>query len=517
MHSHQCPFANASVSALGPCFVSPQAVKAQLEQVPAGMRAISLEGNGMYYLERQSPTSQQAIPYFMDTLPGGVQGPWFDTWAAALKTRFTEWFAEFARIGGTVDVVLSDFESGGQASYYAFPKQLPKGAAPAAMVADARWPALQERLNSAAAQFGKDVRFDDGAVLNMSTWTQGDWHGYIWNQVVVDTLLPRALNASMFEPIRAAFPSVQLSNFAHAHRSDPARLPSSLAGWWPHDFATSSSAPVGTGAHVGTAQSRGFYGGSPSTNTSLIMATATPQRQQSVQGSAFAALLVSTAVARDMALAAPGVAVQPWFAPHVGIWHECGPDRLQACGWSWLAASGGMNDTLWQENVFHVALETAAVQLLWWQPGSQKPIGIGLDELDEALQELEAAIAYACGDGRALGSGTPLAGLGASDTATWLTDGWARSYVLSGLELACDGGKKARLHRFTPRCLDRADGFSGYCSSMHSTHNGSKVTVRVGSGFEWSGGEGQNLWLPARPVSRAGWWLVTHPAKAAEA
>jgi len=347
---------------------------------------------------------------------------------------------------------------------------------------------------------------------------QSDWRGYIWNRVLVDTLIPEALNASMFEPIRAAFPRIRLSNFAHSHRSDPAGrgYENALGGWWSHSFATSSTTPVGTGAHVGTAQSSGFYGGK---NTTIILETALPQRQQSVEGSAFAALLLTAAVARDMALAAPGVAVQPWFAPRLALWHECGPDHLQPCGWPWVAGSGGVNETLWAENVYHVLLETAATTVLWWQPGAQLPIGLGLDELEATLQELEGAITYACGGG----GGTPVRGLGASDNATWLVDSWASSYILSGMEISCGGGgsgknknkknsKTAQLHRFTPRCLDINDGYSVFCSSVRDTKNGSEVAIRVGSGFEWGARPEQRLWLPAEPVSHAGWWLVTHPA-----
>ena len=77
----------------------------------AGMRAISLEGDGMYYLERLGG----GVPsrYFLDSLPAGLpagqpgtcQGPWFDSWAAALHTRFTAWFSYFKAIGGQVDYV----------------------------------------------------------------------------------------------------------------------------------------------------------------------------------------------------------------------------------------------------------------------------------------------------------------------------------------------------------------------------------------------------------------------------
>jgi hypothetical protein len=125
---------------------------------------------------------------------------------------------------------------------------------------------------------------------------------------------------------------------------------------WPHNFANMDEPPVGEGAHVGTAGSHGFYGGNPSTNRSIILTTATPDKLQSTAGGAFNALLQSVAVARDMVAAAPRVGVHPWFAPRTALWHECGHDQQTACGWTWLAGSGQENDTMWQENILHVAL-----------------------------------------------------------------------------------------------------------------------------------------------------------------
>eukprot|EP01048_Picozoa_sp_COSAG05_P041332 COSAG05_NODE_21687_length_270_cov_0.602339_1_plen_53_part_10 len=52
---------------------------------------------------------------------------------------------------------------------------------------------------------------------------------------------------------------------------------------------------------------------------------------QSTNGNSFDALLLSAATARDMASAAPRVPVHPWFAPRLGLWHECGPDGKTAC------------------------------------------------------------------------------------------------------------------------------------------------------------------------------------------
>jgi hypothetical protein len=49
-----------------------------------------------------------------DALPDGSPSPWVDGWAAVVEKRFNTWFANFSAIGGTVDVVLLDFEAGGK-------------------------------------------------------------------------------------------------------------------------------------------------------------------------------------------------------------------------------------------------------------------------------------------------------------------------------------------------------------------------------------------------------------------
>jgi hypothetical protein len=44
---------------------------------------------------------------------------------------------------------------------------------------------------------------------------------------------------------------------------------------------------------------------------------------------------------------------------------------------------------MWEENVFHLALSTATTQFLWWQPGSERPMGLGMPLLSKVLAELD--------------------------------------------------------------------------------------------------------------------------------
>ena len=69
----------------------------------------------MYDVEDSNRTA-----VFTDPLPDGSPSPWVDGWAAVVKHRFETWFANFSAIGGEVDVVLADWESGGEVYWYQF-------------------------------------------------------------------------------------------------------------------------------------------------------------------------------------------------------------------------------------------------------------------------------------------------------------------------------------------------------------------------------------------------------------
>ena len=233
------------------CFTSPAEVWALLKPLPPGRRAISLEGEWSPYYCADADGSK----FWQDTLAdGGTIGPWGDQWSAEVKRRFDAWFGEYLKIGGQIDHVLSDFEMGGKAYWYAFATQPQHGGRPPqeALVSDRRWPALRDRLNALGA--GWNVSFDN--LSDMQSWTVHDPRASVWDLAVVDGMVAEYLNASVFAPIVAHFPDVRLSNFAHAHHSDPTGVAGAppANGWWPHEV-TSARTPLGTGSHVGTAQS----------------------------------------------------------------------------------------------------------------------------------------------------------------------------------------------------------------------------------------------------------------------
>jgi hypothetical protein len=302
-----CPFAGPDEDALGPCFASPASVKAALDGIPEGRRAISLEGRSLYDVQDAAGND-----VFRDLLPDGSSSPWMDEWSKVVQRRFERWFANFSAIGGHVDLILADFERGGQLYWYDYTR---RANASAALVADRRWPSTRAALNAAGAAW--NASFDD--ISDMSTWVGfqqpfADWRPYVWDIVLVDQGVARALNSSVLSPIRALFPSVRMSNFAHHYHTDASRLTGGRDGWWPWN-TDSGVAAAGTGSHVGTHQSTSFYGGRPWQNYSVLLTSQHADRVRSVGGTAYNALVQEAKIARDLHAAAPNVPVHPWFAP----------------------------------------------------------------------------------------------------------------------------------------------------------------------------------------------------------
>ena len=58
-------------------------------------------------------------------------------------------------------------------------------------------------------------------------------------------------------------------------------------------------------------------------------------------------------------------------------------------------------------------------------------------------------------------------------------------------------------HQLTPRCLDAWD-----CATRPSLKNGTRATIKIGSGFEVTPVEDGCWWAPQRNTSAAGFWVV---------
>jgi hypothetical protein len=538
-----CP--NANVSS---CWTSPESVWSQLKALPAGRRAISLEGFSPYYCEMPGPGKTW---WWQDKLADGSASPWGDVWAAEVKRRFNEWFAKYASIGGQVDQILSDFEMGGHAYWYDFAHQ--GGRPQDALQEDSRWPPLRHRLNLAGAAW--NASFDD--LSDMQQWTVHDARAGVWDHVIVDGLVAEYLNASVYQPIATRFPSVSFSNFAHGHHTDPTGVsgPPPPAGDFGWPFAsTGARTPLGTGAHVGTHQTASIYG---KPNTTVLFARSTEDRVRTTAASPFDALVWNAAMMRDQRAAAPHTPVQPWIAPKYGSWNSDGQPSV----WSWLSSSNGLDSrgdtwqasqakpharkqarkhastharpsvpspfplppppprppallmcasrpppcSLRQENVVHAALATGATTFLWWKPGANRPYNLGMPLLSSVLDELDAAVITAGGQ---TPSGNCTNGEPIVDETTTIHAADA-PYLLSGTRVICPGVQgvpaQKRIYRLTPRCLD------GYaCAERPKSLLRPKTpaVLKLYSGFTVTPVPDGCWWAPANNASAAGFWIV---------
>ena len=266
------------------------------------------------------------------------------------------------------------------------------------------------------------------------------------------------LNRSVFEPIRQHYPQVELSNFQHWHHTDPSatQQPATRRGMWP-----GGEPAVGLGTHVGTRSSHGFYG---ACNTSSVIASypgGPDGRQTELAANSFTTLLHEVLTARDIVRAAPSIPVHPWLSPKYA---GCGGGRGLDAGITWLASGNSSNvdeTSMWEENIFHLALSTATTQFLWWQPAAQRPMGLGMPLLSKVLAELDWATGLAAhatrtaatgaggddsgdsGGGGGGGGGNGGGGNGGGCTlrpivsaATEIED-LAPTYLLSGMSVSC--------------------------------------------------------------------------------
>ncbi|MDA0803775.1 MAG: hypothetical protein O2819_08510, partial [Planctomycetota bacterium] len=168
------------------------------------------------------------------TTAGSLQGtsfmsPWMDNGIAATRAQVEAFIADFAAAGGKVDMVILDNEKDLQAAHF-----MGNGNGD-------HWSAVMQdpRFSALAGELG----FSN---LRLIGWDNSYYH--TWNQVM-GRRFDAAINASVFEPIRAIFPAVQLSNY-NSFAADAKFSFPDLSG---HRQIRASGA-------VGTQDSRPFYG-----------------------------------------------------------------------------------------------------------------------------------------------------------------------------------------------------------------------------------------------------------------
>lgn len=405
------------------CFTSPAIVKTCLDAVPPGRRALHLQ-NGISLMgptkwakpwhDWQVPTS---CGNWAEIDPRYTRGCtlWADQWQQVVSNRFTDWFARLKAIGGSVDVIILDFETQPWWEWSHFANDT------ALFTADPRWPGVRDLLNEKGKPYA--ANFDD--VTDMKNWSSdaGDWRQWVWTDVMLSRR-GRYLNATLFEPARKAFPAVKGADYDHSHRPLPGKH-------WAFSAGGVTKPPVCCGSHFGTHGSRSYYGWeqvsmkpelewfSPASNNGFV-----PAINESARNTPFNMLLMYVRQIRGELRSAPGISMMPWVQPANSSWysvlcHEapCGTNM------SSLAYQGA-----WTELMFHLGL-SGIEEFLWYRAGSEW-VTEGIANFTAVLKELDSVTGRAGGKSHCL------------DTVLE----WQDSAILSGIETATGS-----VFRFSPR------------------------------------------------------------------
>jgi hypothetical protein len=393
------------------CYTSVKAIKACLDGVPMGHRAVHLN-SGIWL------GAGAGFGGWAEADPGSQRGwaLWADEWHSVVSERIGSWFAALKSIGGSVDVIVLDFEAPPSWLSTSFKY----GAADTARVtADKRWPALKALLNDKGKAYG--VSFEAEDLSTIGNWSQDptDFRQWVWTDVML-ARKGQLLNQTMIEPARESFPSVKAADYDHSHRPAP-------GPHWAYSYGGVTKPPLCCGSHVGTHSSRPYYGWEPIGHPEIVWSAPlgppsnpTPELKVSAPTTPFNMLLHYVRQLRGQALS--GVPQMPWVEPKNTSWYTTGTHR------SVLALAGA-----YEELMLHMGL-TGVIRWLWWEAGAEMPKGPteGCALFSSLLRELDEVLGA--------DDATPLSLLS--------TISFDDAFLLSGAVAASSGD---RLWRFSPR------------------------------------------------------------------
>ena len=232
---------------------TPQAAWNLLSQQPVGQRVLYLSDfvelpgfgggavlTGYGYLDPTDGNGQQANYYSL----------WMDQWVPLAAAKISAFMNQLKALGGQVDKLIVDIETGFsfyQLQWYAqkvIPNSTPAATIWQSIAADPRWPAVKAQLMAAGIP---DASLTPAA---LATWSANSVYAQIWN-AVMEQRLSAYLNAGVFAPFAAAYPSAIVSNFNQVYRTTT--LPAGSS-----HMANQSAFTVGS--VLGNAQSIALYG-----------------------------------------------------------------------------------------------------------------------------------------------------------------------------------------------------------------------------------------------------------------
>ena len=273
-----CPADFAPALQNGTCLPDPAAFAAGSKLVPEGRRALWMpsfpvamcsvvrtRSSTIGECTRDAPCtpamtqcfSNSTCGYWLDELADGFVGPWSEIWQSQSAARFDWWMGQYKQHGGTLDLLFMDAEDrpGPDELGWSYISGQRNGSgeqgSEAAIMADARWPALREQLGRLARTV--DCPWPELSLVGWRDWFPSDCRALVWNEVA-QNISAAALDAAIFTPTRKHFPTAQGSNFAHWHTD-----PLSPETWAFQGFQSLTHTGIGFGAHAGSHSSGSWY------------------------------------------------------------------------------------------------------------------------------------------------------------------------------------------------------------------------------------------------------------------
>lgn len=520
---------------------TPHSALLATKSMPAGSRVIHIAdfielygyGIGRFpllgFLDPVDSTGR-AAPYYMI---------WMDRWADAVKSKITTFFTQYKAIGGKLDTLVMDIESVGM-DYYRLrtvdhkvkPNSAPTQSVFAAIMADPRWPSVQDQLLKAGLTVG-DLK-------SIATWSTTGREASIWN-AVMQNRLAKYIDQAIYKPIKQLFPDATVSNYGTYLHS-----PTMSSG----NMTSLTQSPYTLGTVNGNTQavdlygySQGVFTGREATTYRFQSSIAKLTFQQNLDNSGRKS--ASGVVRVDLASPTESIAVgatftisntggQPFDARYNGTFtvHSVASDQrsftfvlkltsasntpknyvyssavqappgvadfwtsysgfvadvkllrtqvatsnIPLTPWisspNWLEQDQGKKHVFYAETAFHAAL-SGAQDFLWWKHTSQSDPA-GTQYISRMLSELDVLVGFV--DRKAL---------------IWNDVQFDDGYVLSGIEA---GGK--RVFRLTPNPSQTVNVLS------------SSNTVRIEVGTETITIPNAYIYSPPNPTSNLGYWIV---------
>ena len=352
------------------CFTDPQSVKACLDRMPRGRKVIHLQGGIWLYGNSSKSVRKQCGGWadFDPILPGACT-LWSDRWQGIVSRRISNWMASYKDLGGTIDVIMIDFETNPwwePGDFYHNRTDFGR------TLADPRWPAVLAQLNEHGQKYGVNFNNISDIMWWGSSRYDGDFRKYVWT-AVMNARRGAYLNRTLFNPVRKYFPNVKGSDYNHHMHPGPDD------DRWEGVFTDITTPPVCCGSHVGTHGSQAYYGetalqnGAPS-ELAWVTPASTDGRIPSMNITAsttpFNMLLSYIRRARGqlLAIAPTLVPLMPWVEPKNSSWYSkychtapCGSNH------SVLALDGAF-----EEMIFHLGL-SGVTEFLWYRAGDEWP------------------------------------------------------------------------------------------------------------------------------------------------